>query len=147
MIEDVVFTRALLSSTERKDVRKIVDFLMQYTFGMHLLEQTGAPLTNADIEQEFEERKRLFETNPEFRGISFESFVQERTGYDPAGLKASRPFRLNAAVTKLGRKLFGPNDVQGYYDLNLAWFGPRYVVRHLLIRGSDHRSATRAARP
>jgi peptidyl-prolyl cis-trans isomerase SurA len=138
VIEDVVFTRALLSSTERKDVRKIVDFLIQYTFGMHLLEQTGAPLTNADVEQEFEERKRLFETNPEFRGISFESFVQERTGYDPKGLKASRPFRLNAAVTKLGRKLFGPNDVQGYYDLNLAWFGPRYIVRHLLIRGSDH---------
>jgi hypothetical protein len=136
-IEDAVFVRALFSALEKKEVRKVVDFLVQYTFGMHLLEQTGAPLTEADIDQEFLDRKALFETNAEFRGINFEQFVAERTGFDPAGLKRSRPFRLNAAVTKLGKKLFAPNDVQGYYEMNLAWFGPRYVVRHLLIRGSD----------
>jgi hypothetical protein len=136
-IEDAVFVRALFSAVERNDVRKVADFLVQYTFGMHLLEQSGAPLTEADIEQEYLDRKAIFEGNSEFRGIAFEQFVAERTGFDANGLKRSRPFRLNAAVTKLGRKLFGQTDVQGYYDQNLAWFGPRYVVRHLLIRGSD----------
>jgi PPIC-type PPIASE domain len=136
-IEDVVFTRALFSAVERKDVRKVVDFLVQYTFGMHLLEQASSPLTEADIDREYADRKAIFEANSEFRGINFEQFVAERTGFDAAGLKRSRPFRLNAAVTRLGKRMFAPNDVQGYYELNLAWFGPKYVVRHLLIRGSD----------
>lgn len=136
-IDDRMFVRALLSASEKKDVRKVVDFLMQYVFGMHLLEQAGVPLTEADVEQEFQQSKRLFESNPEFRGIDHEAFVKERTGMDIATLKRSRQFRLNAAVAKLGRALFSPTDVKAYYDQNLSSFGPRFTVRHLLIRGSD----------
>jgi hypothetical protein len=136
-VEDRVFVRALLTSADKREVRRTVDFLSQYVFGMNLLEQAGMPLTEADVEQEFQERKRIFESNPEYRGIEYEAIVKERTGFDAVALKASRGFRLNAAVSKLARKLFSPTDVKAYYDQNLGWFGPRYTVRHLLIKGTD----------
>jgi parvulin-like peptidyl-prolyl isomerase len=135
-IPDAAFVRALLTSA-RKDVRKVADFMVQFVFAMHLLQQAGVELSDADIEQEFQERKRWFESNPEYRGIEYEAIVKERTGLDAAQLKASRGFRVNAAISKLGRKLFSPTDVKGYYDMNLGSFGPWYTVRHLLIRGSD----------
>jgi hypothetical protein len=136
-VEDKVFVRALLASADRKEIRKVADFLLQYVFGLHLLEQAGSPLTEADVEQEFQDRKRAFESNPEFRGIEYEAIVKERTGFDAAALKQSRGFRLNAAVSKLARRLFSETDVRGYYETNLSYFGPRYSVTHLLIKGSD----------
>jgi parvulin-like peptidyl-prolyl isomerase len=136
-LEDRTFVRTLLSSADRKDVRKVNDFLMQYVFAMSLVEQAAGPLTDEDVEREFQERKYEFESNPEYKGIEYEMIVKERTGLDPSALKQSRGFRMNAAISKLSKKLFSPTDVKGYYDGNLAWFGPRYTVRHLLIKGSD----------
>jgi parvulin-like peptidyl-prolyl isomerase len=136
-IEDRTFVRTLLSAAERKEIRRVSDFLMQYVFAMSLLEQAAGPLTDEDVELEFQERKYEFESNPEYKGIEYEMIVKERTGLDPQALKKSRGFRMNAAVSKLSKKLFSPTDIKGYYDTNLAWFGPRYTVRHLLIKGSD----------
>lgn len=136
-IEDVTFVRSLLVSAKREDVRRVADFCLQYVFANHLLEQAGETLTDADVEKEFTDRKHWFESNPEYRGIEYEAIVRERTGMDIPALKASRGFRVNAIISKLGRKLFSENDVKGYYETNLGLFGPWYTVRHLLIRGSD----------
>jgi parvulin-like peptidyl-prolyl isomerase len=145
-IEDVTFVRALLVSAKREEVRRVADFCLQYVWAQHLLEQAGEKLTDADLDQEFLERKRWFESNPEYRGIEYETIVRERTGMDPVALKASRGFRVNSMISKLGRKLFSDDDVKGYYDTNLALFGPYYTVRHLMIRGSDRPQRDMAGR-
>ncbi len=139
-LDERTFVAAVLPDANRKDVRDKVEMLMQYVLMMRALEQNQLSLTEADVELEYVDKRRVFESNPQMKGIEYAAFVKERTGLDTDALKQSRAFRLHAAVSKIGRKQFTPADVQAYYDKNIEYFGPRYSVRHLLIRGADNES-------
>ncbi|HYC79338.1 MAG TPA: peptidylprolyl isomerase, partial [Planctomycetota bacterium] len=122
---------------EARDVRRVVDMLAQAALVEALLAKHGLKLEDADLDAEAAHHKAEWEAKPQYRGLQFEEVFFQRSGITVEQWKKTRDFRLKAGIGKLGQALATRDEVQAWYEKNLSRFGPRYTVKHLLIRGSD----------
>ena len=97
--------------------------------------------------QEYERSKARFEGNPSLQGVSFESFLQERTGMTPEGYRKSANFHREVCLARLGRELVPDANVDAEYKKQMDYYGPVCDVRHILLRGSDDPKSKGVARP
>lgn len=141
------FVRDFLETADKGEIRRVVDMLARSAFMDDVLADRGLALEDADLDLELAARKVDFESKPQYKGIDFAEIVKQQTTLTPDQWKRTRGFRLEAGYSKLGRRGAVKDDVQAYYEEHLAVFGPRFTVRHLLVRGSDRPEAHRGPGP
>lgn len=141
------FARDFLQTADKSEIRRLVDMLARSVLMDDVLAARKLPLADADLDQELAARKTDFESKPQYQGLSFTDIVKQTTGLEADRWKRTRGFRLEAGYSKLGRHAAMKDEVQAYYEQNLSFFGPRYTVRHLLIRGAEHPETWKGAGP
>jgi parvulin-like peptidyl-prolyl isomerase len=115
-----------------------VETLLQEILAQRLLVSNGLTLTEADIMAEWQWKKNEFENDLLHQGIPYEDIVRQQTGLDAEAFRKTRGFRVNAAVGRLAMALFTDTQVREAFEAHQNLYGPRYTVRHVLLRASDH---------
>ncbi len=141
------FARDFLQTADKAEIRRLVDMLARSVLMDDVLATRKLPLADSDLDLELQARKSDFEAKPQYQGLSFTDIVKQTTGLEADRWKRTRGFRLEAGYSKLGRHASMKDEVQAYYEQNLSYFGPRFTVRHLLIRGAERPEAWKGPGP
>ena len=131
------FAKDFLLTVEDAEAVRIIENIMQEKLILRMLASRKMKLTETDLLLEWNYRKKRFTSNPRYKGIPYDDIVKQQTGLDPASLRSSLGFRVNAAVGVMSKHWFTPVQLKESYAKHLTRYGPRLSISHILLEGSE----------
>jgi parvulin-like peptidyl-prolyl isomerase len=132
------FVQNLVASLDPARTARTIENLLQAQIVQQLLTERSLKIDDQDILEEWQFRKESFSKNPTYAGIRYEDMVTQQTGLTPQAIQASRAFRANTGIGKIARTCFSKESLSAAYEEHKSRYGPKMVIRHILIEAVDN---------
>lgn len=134
-ISSKTFVEQLVIVLDDKEIRKLLDTLVQEVICQRLMQEQKLELTPRDLEAEFELQRATFRA--EGQEIPFEDLIRQQTGLGKEAFIATRGFRVKASLARLAQAWFTAADLEQAYPTKANHFGPKITLRHILFGASE----------
>lgn len=131
------FAADILVKLKDEEIAKVIEDILQEKLIVRVLATRKLKITEADLLQEWDYRKRKFNADPRYKGVPYDEIVKQQTGLDPATLRSSLGFRVNTALGIIARNWFTPVQLKEAYSKHTRRYGPQLSCAHILIEATD----------
>ncbi len=99
--------------------------------------EAGIAVTDDDVRAEVAARRRQFESDPRFQGVSYEEYLEATRGAGPDAFLADPDFRAQVALKKIVLASGGREAVRKRFEERQDLYGVRVHARHVFVRASE----------